>query len=372
MVGIALSSPAWAVDEVAARRHFEKATRAFEHKSYEEAVREYLAAYRATNDATLLFNVAQSHKLGGHPSQALQFFKMYLQNTPDASDRKEVQREIAELERTLERQRTASQPTPTPRPAVAAPTPTPPAPSRPTPPTFATGPGQQQPNPEAARRHYDAATKALELKLYDEAAREYRAAYLAAPDGLLLFNIAQGYRLAGRATEAIEYYRMYLNTTPDASDRPEVERRIVELERTLSPAGAEVPAPGATVEPQSATGREHEGRAKTIAGVVIGVIGLGAAATGIAFSVMAKQSGDSLEQANHAGAVFDPALERTGQTDSVVGGVLVGVGAAAAVTGIVLLAVGRSEARRAHGSAPLSILPSLSPRSAGALVTVGF
>ena len=54
-----------------------------------------------------------------------------------------------------------------------------------------------------ARRHYEKATAAFGLGKYDEAAREYEAAFELKPDPALLYNAAQACRLAGRSARAI-------------------------------------------------------------------------------------------------------------------------------------------------------------------------
>ncbi len=258
---LSLASRAEAVDEAAARRHFELATAAFTRGLYDDAVHEYLLAYKATNDASLLYNVAQSHRLAGHHSAALQYYKMYLQNTPDASDRKEVNKQIKEMEDKLERLR---------NPTVVAP------------------PPQMYPEPVH-------------------------------PDSV--------------------------QPTPEPSPPP------------------------AAVTTQDTGGPSGNGRGKLIGGIVIGVVGLGLAATGIAFGVLAQNAGDQLTTANHNGQPFDPAKESTGKSDQILEGVFIGIGAAAAVTGVVLIAIGAHERRAAHGFA---LTPSFSPSGAGASLSVGF
>jgi tetratricopeptide (TPR) repeat protein len=82
----------------------------------------------------------------------------------------------------------------------------------------------------AARQHTRQGTSFYNLDRFAEALAEYQAAYLAAPDPALLFNIAQCQRRLGRRTEALDYYRKYLRNSPGAPNRAEVERHIRELD----------------------------------------------------------------------------------------------------------------------------------------------
>jgi len=50
---------------------------------------------------------------------------------------------------------------------------------------------------------------------------------------VLLYNIAQSYRLAGDLNKAVFFYRAYLRVRPKASNRDEVETRLTELGRAI-------------------------------------------------------------------------------------------------------------------------------------------
>jgi tetratricopeptide (TPR) repeat protein len=89
----------------AAREHYAKANSFFDLGRYDEAIVEYEAAYQAKNDAALLYNIAQAHRLASHPAPALRFYKMYLTRRPDAPNRDEVEVKIAALEQLVDAQR---------------------------------------------------------------------------------------------------------------------------------------------------------------------------------------------------------------------------------------------------------------------------
>lgn len=92
------------------------------------------------------------------------------------------------------------------------------------------------PSPEAvaeARRRFRQGTALYNLDRFSQALAEYQAAYLAISDPAFIFNIAQCHRRTGNRTEALNYYRKYLRSAPNAppAARAEAERWIRELER---------------------------------------------------------------------------------------------------------------------------------------------
>ena len=80
---------------------------------------------------------------------------------------------------------------------------------------------------DIARSEVAAGTAAYNLGYYEDAARHYEEAYRQVPDPVLLLDIGQAYRLAGKPDRAITAYRSYLRTAPaDVANRAQVERRI--------------------------------------------------------------------------------------------------------------------------------------------------
>jgi tetratricopeptide (TPR) repeat protein len=98
---------------VAAKAHYEKGTTLYDLGKYLEAAREYEEAYSAKNDPALLFNIAQAYRLGGDSPAALRTYRSYLRRVPDASNRQDVERHIANLQRVLDEQKRASTAPPT-------------------------------------------------------------------------------------------------------------------------------------------------------------------------------------------------------------------------------------------------------------------
>jgi tetratricopeptide (TPR) repeat protein len=94
-------------DQGTARDHYIKGTRAYELGLYDEAIAEYMAAYKAKDDPALLFNLGQAHRLAGHAAEALRFYKTYLAKLPEAANRADVESKIRELKEIVEKQKSS-------------------------------------------------------------------------------------------------------------------------------------------------------------------------------------------------------------------------------------------------------------------------
>ena len=82
-----------------------------------------------------------------------------------------------------------------------------------------------------AKAHYEKGTRLYEIREYDKALLEYKAAYLAQPDPAFLFNIGQCYRKLGQNQEALSFFQEYLKkASPDDPNRHQVEARVRDIE----------------------------------------------------------------------------------------------------------------------------------------------
>jgi hypothetical protein len=82
-------------DKVAAKAHFEAATRLYDIHEYAKALEEYKAAYLAKPDPAFLFNVGQCYRRLGKFDQALEFYREYLKKAPpDDPNRPNVEARI--------------------------------------------------------------------------------------------------------------------------------------------------------------------------------------------------------------------------------------------------------------------------------------
>jgi len=126
------------------RDHYDKAQRAYDVQKFGEAIDEYQKAYEIGGDPGMLFNIAQAHRLNDKPAEAIYFYRRYLERSPNAVNREDVEAKIATLEKLEEERRTAAAaappalPPPVAAPVAVAPSPVAlmPAPTPPTDPKF--------------------------------------------------------------------------------------------------------------------------------------------------------------------------------------------------------------------------------------------
>jgi tetratricopeptide (TPR) repeat protein len=108
-----------------ARDHASNGRRLYDLRRYDPAIREFEQAYQLDNDPAHLYNIAQSHRLANHVPEAIAAYRAYLDRLPDAPNRPDVERRIAELgasqrpPNTLDPQTPANVPPPAPPTATA-------------------------------------------------------------------------------------------------------------------------------------------------------------------------------------------------------------------------------------------------------------
>ena len=100
----------------------------------------------------------------------------------------------------------------------------------------AAGPALAKPGDEtsAAREHYKRGTTLYDLGKYEDAIVEFQQAYEIKDDPVLLYNIAQSYRLSNKYQEALRFYKTYLRRAPKAPNRDEVETKIADMENLIA------------------------------------------------------------------------------------------------------------------------------------------
>jgi iron complex outermembrane receptor protein len=96
----------------------------------------------------------------------------------------------------------------------------------------------------AARADDDEATKArnfyqkgmahYQLDEYEAAILDWQEGFRLRPAPEFLYNLAQAYRLSRQPDKALSFYRKYLNMSPTATNRPEVERHIAALQKIVA------------------------------------------------------------------------------------------------------------------------------------------
>lgn len=250
------------------------------------------------------------------------------------------------------------------------------------------------------RVHYERATRAYDLNKYQEAIDEYQKVYEIDGDPVMLYNIGQAYRLNDQPQESIHFYRRYLQRSPEARNREDVNRKIVNMEKLIEDrrkaAAAVTPPPPVPIRPAPkpvavaplpvvTPPPEVVARpvvvvvpptppSKARRGVGWTMVGVGVAADVVAVveGIRAKNFGDDLTRDSSDPAhqvVFKPATESSGKTANLVAIVCGIAGTAVAVTGaIVLITNGSSGSGAAEQpeaapveSVSLSVTPWLGP-----------
>ena len=95
------------------KRLYKEGTKRYNLGEFEEAIKAYKSGYDAKADPVFLFNIAQAYRLWNKPDKAAFFYKSFLRNLPEAPNRSEVERRIAEMQTAIVGQKTsAAQPPP--------------------------------------------------------------------------------------------------------------------------------------------------------------------------------------------------------------------------------------------------------------------
>ena len=255
-------------------------------------------------------------------------------------------------------------------------------------------------NKATARAHYETGTRLYEIREYDKALLEYKAAYLAQPDPAFLFNIGQCYRRLGQNLEALNFFREYLKkAAPDDPSRNQVEARVREIEAVAeikaeaaqpapalpppnsasvpplqAPATTSIPAstlPSPPEPPSAAASLEqpasastapqlsNSGRGLRIAGIACGAAGLASVGTAVYYYTRARSLSDRVTNSQTPTASDDQA----GKDAQTMQWVFYSVGAGALATGAVLYLLGWPSTDTGHTMA--GITPMVGPGLAG-------
>jgi hypothetical protein len=83
---------------------------------------------------------------------------------------------------------------------------------------------------QEAKGHFKRGEALYKAKRFKQAAESYELAYQRLPLPAFLFNIGQCYRNLGRAADAVDLFKRYLEDAPEAPNRRRVEELLEELE----------------------------------------------------------------------------------------------------------------------------------------------
>lgn len=242
---------------------------------------------------------------------------------------------------------------------------------------------------EQARRYAQSGIEAQDAGDYDTAIENYRKAYRVVANALLLFDMAQAYRLAGKDDLAIDYYRRYLaDPEPEQSKVPAARVLLAELQAgspgSVRPPGAQAAtsppvsdrAAGPAV-PSSATafapppgltgtadtpepGNPSQGQSLRRAGIAT----MGAGAVSLAIGVGYAFHGRSLS--DEVSTHYDPSKDSAGSRANI-------IQVTGLVAGTALVAIGGAiwwwAGRRSGGAAQVSVVPTVSGHMAGLAIS---
>jgi tetratricopeptide (TPR) repeat protein len=162
-------------------------------------------------------------------------------------------------------------------------------------------------NVEKARGHFKQGKAFQDAGVFERAAEEFKLAYAADPRPEMLFNIAQAYRLAKRAAEALDYFKQYLDKQPNGAGADEARKHVVTLTKQIDEEAAAKEAPPPTTLPPVApppvatppAPPPSGGRGLRIAGILTASTGIAAVAYGVKLAFDAR--GAAREIDDHVG-----------------------------------------------------------------------
>jgi tetratricopeptide (TPR) repeat protein len=259
----------------------------------------------------------------------------------------------------------------------------------------------------AAKEHYTRGTSFYDLGRYDDAIKEFEAAYELKNDPAFLYNLAQSYRQAGKHEQAVHFYKTYLRYVPKPPNKADIEEKIKAEEQLLAqqgsgttpppttttpPPGNEPPVvtvppannpppttlppgyapPPAYTGPPAAAATADPGRKFRIAGVAAGGVGVVLVAIGIYEFSRAASASDEIEGAARAGQAFDPAVQDRGHSAQTAQWVLYPLGALAIAGGVGLFFYGRHVTAAETTTWRVSFAPTLAPHHGGSNLRITF
>jgi tetratricopeptide (TPR) repeat protein len=218
-----------------------------------------------------------------------------------------------------------------------------------------------------AKVHYDRGMAHYAVGEFAAAVEEFKSAYALTAAPGLLFNAAQASRLGKDYEQALNFYRSYLRSAPTASNRDDVERRILEMEAQIAanrpppPTPPQPPqpppTPPATVDLHKPVVLPPGGRKERVAGLVVGGLGVAALGAGVGLGVAALDAQNRLSKLSTDMGSWTPAqsdLYRNGQREAAAATAMYVAGGAAVAAGVVTWIVGwrKDRARFAVVPAP--------------------
>ncbi len=96
--------------KAAAQLAYDEGTKYYSLRDFPKAIENYRKAYELSPNPAFLYNIAQSYRLSRGYDDALFFYKSFLRNAPDAENRAEVEKRIAEMQLAVDQQNATAKP----------------------------------------------------------------------------------------------------------------------------------------------------------------------------------------------------------------------------------------------------------------------
>src|SRR5512140_3111041 len=187
---------------------------------------------------------------------------------------------------------------------------------------------------KVAKQYVDAGLAAQNSGDYDTALIFYSKAYQLVPHPLLIFNMAQAHRLAGRTEKALALYARYLSEDPNGAQAQTVRDIVADIDAKKAEEARkaedakkaddarrarELEASRAAEQKRAADASSQEpagpadlapGRNLRISGIAAGGAGVVALGLGVGFGLHARSLSSDLSK---PGATYDPAKVDSGE-----------------------------------------------------------
>jgi hypothetical protein len=139
---------------------------------------------------------------------------------------------------------------------------------------------------QTARTHYDAAHALFRVGNFEQAAREFDAAYAITPRPQLLINAGLAHARNHDPAHARQRYQRFLEAAPPGDpDRASVQRLLADLPPDPPPIASPATPPALTVAATAAPPRKSFARRHWWIFPVVGVVVAGGLATGLYFAL---------------------------------------------------------------------------------------
>ncbi|MEM6863377.1 MAG: tetratricopeptide repeat protein, partial [Myxococcota bacterium] len=167
----------------------------YQNGQYVEALEAFQNAYALTPTAALTFNIARCYEKLSQWSDAISFYEKYLELETNPRDRSEVLDKLELLKKRV---------------------------------------GADPKSPEAQfDARMEAGRKAYGRGDYEAAISSFLSALELKQDADAVYNIAKSYERLARYEEAIDFFEQYLQLSPEASDKADVEATITRLRKAI-------------------------------------------------------------------------------------------------------------------------------------------